>query len=840
MDRDLGIGGSEPVEAPAAEAAETEAADVVDAEPIAESVIASEYTTAKGDTLFAIARAATGSGAASVNQMMLAIQQVSPDAFIKNNINLLKSGVVLRIPDKSTTTAISKAWAAAEVSRQIALWREYRRQITEKIVAANVDAPDLVEEQKISSSKLANEAKEVLKEPAGKSTQAKQDLSIMAARDVEKSGAGATQVAGGEGLQKMQKEMFLTKELLRSRDKENDDLKGRVAALESMLEKKDKIINIQSDQLNDIKEQLNSETNKEVEAEKLLQEKNTSETPIETKLKTLGPQAKAGEIKTPVVAPLPDISEPLQAEQTITTPKLEPLPDWGSLPEIEVAVVAETETPPAEKTPEEKPETAAKTGLTATITRFIESLKMHAGKGVIGFAILAFLGGIYAWRQKRSARGVKTIGLGGMPEAMEDDQLDDILDETIVTQQDAPSIASSSSEAGVIEPTANVDLQKGDVGDDVSPDDVLEEADVYISYGLHQQAQELLVDAIAAEPSRNDYKVKLAEVYYSSKDQAAFEQHAQTVKDQLGESSSEWRNIIAMGKEIAPASKLFAGVAAVAAVTNAITEKPDVADADVGLQIETGAPVSDDDLEDTVVKNSVNNSSDGSDFDLDSSVADSSEVDGFEDDPVASKIMEANKTSDFLNSEVDDSADDLDADTDIQSAATGVFEATGLQEAADLGEQTEETDDVDMQPTKDDLKPLEIDAADVDDTVAFQTDDDIGPGLDAAAAPDDPEATVAYISNDSDLEDTEQFDASSMDTEFLDPAEATVAQTVTDLHELGPPSLIEEVGTKLDLAKAFVDMGDSDAAKETLLEVISEGDESQIKAAKDLMDKLGG
>jgi len=128
----------------------------------------------------------------------------------------------------------------------------------------------------------------------------------------------------------------------------------------------------------------------------------------------------------------------------------------------------------------------------------------------------------------------------------------------------------------------------------------------------------------------------------------------------------------------------------------------------------------------------------------------------------------------------------------------------------------------------------------MDDTVAFQVDDDFGQDLDTAAAPEDLEATAAYISNSSDLEDTEQFDASNMDTEFLDPAEATVAQTVTDLHELGPPSLIEEVGTKLDLAKAFVDMGDSDAAKETLLEVISEGDESQIKAAKDLMDKLGG
>ena len=141
---------------------------------------------------------------------------------------------------------------------------------------------------------------------------------------------------------------------------------------------------------------------------------------------------------------------------------------------------------------------------------------------------------------------------------------------------------------------------------------------------------------------------------------------------------------------------------------------------------------------------------------------------------------------------------------------------------------------------------LDIDEDDIDivdeaseDTVAMTPDE---MGIDTGISEPDPEATAAYSSSsiNNALNETEQFDASNMDTEFLDPAEQTVAQTHTDLEELGPPSLIEEVGTKLDLAKAFVDMGDSDAAKETLLEVINEGDESQIKAAKDLMDKLGG
>jgi pilus assembly protein FimV len=131
----------------------------------------------------------------------------------------------------------------------------------------------------------------------------------------------------------------------------------------------------------------------------------------------------------------------------------------------------------------------------------------------------------------------------------------------------------------------------------------------------------------------------------------------------------------------------------------------------------------------------------------------------------------------------------------------------------------------------------------LDDTVAMQSED-LTVDIDTGIRPVDPEETAAYTPSSigdtlTGADDTEQFDVSNIDTEFLDPAEQTVAQTHTDLEELGPPSLIEEVGTKLDLAKAFVDMGDSDAAKETLIEVINEGDESQIKAAKDLMDKLG-
>ena len=47
-----------------------------------------------------------------------------------------------------------------------------------------------------------------------------------------------------------------------------------------------------------------------------------------------------------------------------------------------------------------------------------------------------------------------------------------------------------------------------------------------------------------------------------------------------------------------------------------------------------------------------------------------------------------------------------------------------------------------------------------------------------------------------------------------------------------------EVGTKLDLARAYVDMGDPAGARSILDEVLDEGDEAQRQQAQQLLDSL--
>ncbi len=832
MDEALGVDHSEPV---VRDEADYEEDTVMMAE------VEDGYVTKEGDTLSDIAKPLSQSSETSLNQMMIAIQQANPDAFIQDNVNLLKTGAVLRLPEEGSAQNISIADAQAQVTQQNALWREYRGTITEKMMATNVDAPDQVTE---STTKLAMDAEKALQESKPDSAP-KQELNILASEEATAE-TTATQVAGGEEVQKLQKELSLTKERMLSRDKENEELKNRLDALESMLEKKEKIINIQNDQLKELQEQLSTEEDKAAAAEKKLQEAATA---AEEKASEVVAKAEPEAIKKPQVEALPDFDSlpPIEVEEEVAKPKLEPLPDWDSLPEIEIteeeaAPTEEQPTEVAEKPAEVKPQEPAKPaevkppaqpvaaeegGIMGTLAGIAETVKQHWTKiGGAIFALLAVLLGLKAWRQKRSVKTIESIGLGDIPmDSVDDDSFDDILDETIVTPQSSSQTTADVDEQ-VFAEAADVDADADDMdteGDE--PDDIIEEADVYISYGLHQQAQDLLNDAIAKEPGRQDFKVKLAEVYYSQKDAAGFENYAESVKDTLGESSSEWNSIVEMGKEVAASSALFGGSGAAAAPA-----------ADTSM--------ADEDLEDTVLDNKPEEDK-SLDFDID--VPDIAN-DSMDDDPVASKIMEASETSDILNFEVDDLADELadqsEIDTAIGAEETGLHDATGLSEAKeDLGDLTEELDSIGMDTTMNDLSPIEINEdeleEDLGDTIAA-TADDLGMEADTALTPEDPEATAAYQSALTENEDTEQFDISNVDTEFLDPAEATIAQTATDLEELGPPSLIEEVGTKLDLAKAFVDMGDSDAAKETLLEVINEGDESQIQAAKDLMEKLGG
>jgi pilus assembly protein FimV len=86
------------------------------------------------------------------------------------------------------------------------------------------------------------------------------------------------------------------------------------------------------------------------------------------------------------------------------------------------------------------------------------------------------------------------------------------------------------------------------------------------------------------------------------------------------------------------------------------------------------------------------------------------------------------------------------------------------------------------------------------------------------------------------------LDFSGIDLDLSEPEEI-VAQPVADEPDLDLPSeidpgLLEEVNTKLDLARAYMEMGDKDGAREILEEALKEGDAQQKQEAEKLISSL--
>ena len=96
---------------------EEKAQATAEADPV-EEVAPETITTGYTDTLSGIALRIRPDESVSIQQAMLAIQELNPDAFIGGNINRLRNGEVLRVPSIRDIQAIGQREAVAEVRRQ--------------------------------------------------------------------------------------------------------------------------------------------------------------------------------------------------------------------------------------------------------------------------------------------------------------------------------------------------------------------------------------------------------------------------------------------------------------------------------------------------------------------------------------------------------------------------------------------------------------------------------------------------------------------------------------------------------------------------------------------------
>src|SRR3954469_20036120 len=115
--------------APAEPAPEKPAAEKPAAEkPAAEKPAATTYEVKRGDTLGAIAKQNLRPGV-TLNQMLIAIFRANEDAFIRGNVNLVRTGKILNIPEPDAVGTVDRAEANQLMKEQYAQFNEYRARL---------------------------------------------------------------------------------------------------------------------------------------------------------------------------------------------------------------------------------------------------------------------------------------------------------------------------------------------------------------------------------------------------------------------------------------------------------------------------------------------------------------------------------------------------------------------------------------------------------------------------------------------------------------------------------------------------------------------------------------
>lgn len=164
-------------------------------------------------------------------------------------------------------------------------------------------------------------------------------------------------------------------------------------------------------------------------------------------------------------------------------------------------------------------------------------------------------------------------------------------------------------------------------------------------------------------------------------------------------------------------------------------------------------------------------------------------------------------------------------DTDIDTTESGSNELDNTDLDFDLDfdlSDVESLDDTEQHAKLD----LAVDNLDLEDNGGLEFDLNLDEVIDEEGAND----TAASIDN-LDID-------SSQDNDGLDVT--AIADELDDDGDLSDMVDGDEIATKLDLARAYVDMGDVDGARDILEEVLQDGSENQVEEANSLLSKLTG
>jgi pilus assembly protein FimV len=721
----------EPLEAaPAAETQPPTAPESQPAPPAGMWATMPEYNVKKGDTLWRIAENARGDNKdASIEQVMLAIYRTNKNAFFGSNVNNLKAGKILKMPESEELHAIDAPQARREFRAQYDAWQEYKLKLASASTAIKVtEAPEAAAPKMEETPAVKPVAPEPAKKaepkaaPAAPTTaeKGKQDELLKIVRstlqqekstpDKKVSETESPKEATAREQQALADRAATLEESLESKRLENRDLSDKVGVVRSQLKKESRLIELESQSL--ATQQKQAPEQKAPEAKPAEPMAKLAEKPVE-KPAAAKPEEQ---IKTET---LPPVAKPAR----VAPKKRAPVAPVAPAPKVEKDFMS-------------------------TVMEAVQSDLLVPA--VIGIVVL--LSGVIALvylrrRQKSIAEFEESI--------LSADAISTEQPATTGTVAGQPAVATTGGDTSFLS-----DFSQGGMGnihtDEVDP---VAEAEVYLAYGRDETAEEILKEAMVKNPDRQELKLKLLEIYHQRNDVAAFETLAEELYAALGGRGGKiWEKVEEMGRKLNPGNPMFRGGAPARGSSPAPSAQAAVPGA------KAAAPTS-------VM---------GADI--------------LRDREAPASAAETETVGDF--------------DFDVGSAAAGVPSPdtkTGAEtnfESLDLGTPTDNA--IDFEAGGKDIAAGGIDLG--APSVAAPAEHDIKwePGSTAASA------TTPDVALDS-----------------AAPAGESQASGQWD-----------ETATKLDLAKAYIDMGDAEGARSILQEVMSEGSEAQKKQAQDLSAQI--
>ena len=393
----------------------------------------------------------------------------------------------------------------------------------------------------------------------------------------------------------------------------------------------------------------------------------------------------------------------------------------------------------------------------------------------VGATLLALLGGFW-WRKRTNNQQFFTSLIGNnTPEPT------DFL--SVSREKESIKEPDAVEKNSILSGFTIGDLETFDTGQ--SETDLVAEADLYLAYGRYQEAEELLREVIKDQPNRDDSKLKLLNIFYLSKNKNAFEAYA----DELAQAGKKddlefWSKVSQMGREIATNSALFFSE------VDAFSPKETLS-----LEKKTRKLAE----FDTIKKDPV---------------ADSN-LSSFGESLTQAVIKESPQTTDSLLDFDLDSTEDNAVNEQKNNGSIDFYLSPPLPK---IETSSDALGDVVFNMPELEFESLEFES---NETKTLKTDEI-----------DKPTDESLVLNN--------VFSNDSLDSDFfLDkPASALQGKETNRALDFFDLSDRDEIETKLDLIKAYIDMNDAETAKKLASEVLEKGSTEQQKAAQALVDEL--